>query len=250
MSPRCAAFDCCKCLLKRGHSVWFLPPTLQFIILVVDSTDRERLAISKEELYRMLAHEVTSSHISVRPWGNSLHTTDCFHNGHWFFFYQGQPILPRYVVYGLIVLWPPLRTCGKQLCWYLPISRIWRTVCLQQRSPNTSPWAPSKTTPGTYSPAVHLQERGKTYMLTWGHHQYTHVLKMISLNVLQGIFNTDLLLYLACISKQDRLCLHTCLIPKYDNITRECWTSGHAAECTHGCVNSNTNSRAEKQREM
>uniref|UniRef100_A0A3Q2PKR0 ADP-ribosylation factor-like 8 n=1 Tax=Fundulus heteroclitus TaxID=8078 RepID=A0A3Q2PKR0_FUNHE len=31
--------------------------SLQFIILVVDSTDRERLAISKEELYRMLAHE-------------------------------------------------------------------------------------------------------------------------------------------------------------------------------------------------
>ncbi|XP_062297400.1 ADP-ribosylation factor-like protein 5B [Scomber scombrus] len=28
-----------------------------FVILVVDSTDRERLAISKEELYRMLAHE-------------------------------------------------------------------------------------------------------------------------------------------------------------------------------------------------
>jgi len=31
---------------------------LQFIILVVDSTDRERLGISKEELYRMLACEV------------------------------------------------------------------------------------------------------------------------------------------------------------------------------------------------
>ncbi|KAG2458290.1 ARL5B protein, partial [Polypterus senegalus] len=29
----------------------------EFIILVVDSTDRERLTISKEELYRMLAHE-------------------------------------------------------------------------------------------------------------------------------------------------------------------------------------------------
>ncbi|KAI3355329.1 hypothetical protein L3Q82_018182, partial [Scortum barcoo] len=29
----------------------------RFIILVVDSTDRERLVISKEELYRMLAHE-------------------------------------------------------------------------------------------------------------------------------------------------------------------------------------------------
>lgn len=71
--------------------------------------------------------------------------------------------------YGFIVFcslpWPPFRTCGKQLCWYLPISRIWRTVCLRRKSPNTSPWVPSKTTPGTYSPAVHLQERGKRYML-------------------------------------------------------------------------------------
>nr|XP_014344171.1 PREDICTED: ADP-ribosylation factor-like protein 5B isoform X2 [Latimeria chalumnae] len=32
----------------------------EFIILVVDSTDRERLSITKEELYRMLAHEVMS----------------------------------------------------------------------------------------------------------------------------------------------------------------------------------------------
>uniref|UniRef100_A0A6Q2X2H1 ADP-ribosylation factor-like 8 n=1 Tax=Esox lucius TaxID=8010 RepID=A0A6Q2X2H1_ESOLU len=30
----------------------------EFIILVVDSTDRERLVISKEELHKMLAHEV------------------------------------------------------------------------------------------------------------------------------------------------------------------------------------------------
>uniref|UniRef100_A0A4W3HDT3 ARF like GTPase 5B n=1 Tax=Callorhinchus milii TaxID=7868 RepID=A0A4W3HDT3_CALMI len=29
----------------------------EFIILVVDSTDRERLSVTKEELYRMLAHE-------------------------------------------------------------------------------------------------------------------------------------------------------------------------------------------------
>lgn len=47
---------------KRSLSMdffsFFFP---QFIILVVDSTDRERLAISKEELYRMLAHEVTHS---------------------------------------------------------------------------------------------------------------------------------------------------------------------------------------------
>ncbi|XP_051972835.1 ADP-ribosylation factor-like protein 5B isoform X3 [Xyrauchen texanus] len=32
----------------------------EFIILVVDSTDQERLAISKEELYKMLAHEAVS----------------------------------------------------------------------------------------------------------------------------------------------------------------------------------------------
>ncbi|TWW70861.1 ADP-ribosylation factor-like protein 5B [Takifugu flavidus] len=42
---------------EKRSWVWFLSPALQFIILVVDSTDRERLAISKEELYRMLAHE-------------------------------------------------------------------------------------------------------------------------------------------------------------------------------------------------
>ena len=29
----------------------------QFVIVVVDSTDRERLSITKEELYSMLAHE-------------------------------------------------------------------------------------------------------------------------------------------------------------------------------------------------
>ncbi|XP_032329741.1 ADP-ribosylation factor-like protein 5B [Camelus ferus] len=33
----------------------------EFIILLVDSIDRERLAITKEELYRMLAHEYPAS---------------------------------------------------------------------------------------------------------------------------------------------------------------------------------------------
>lgn len=170
--PAVLPFHCCERLfVKRGHSVWFLPPALQFIILVVDSTDRERLAISKEELYRMLAHEVTHLNTSfVRPRGNRLHRTDCFYSGHWFFSTAVRPFPPRCIVYGFIVLCPlhgpPLRTCGKQLCWYLPISRIWRTVCLQRRFPNTSPWAPSKTTPGTYSPAAHLQEKGKRYALT------------------------------------------------------------------------------------
>jgi len=43
---------------------------LQFIILVIDSTDRERLGISKEELYRMLACEVLIQfidHFPVQP---------------------------------------------------------------------------------------------------------------------------------------------------------------------------------------
>lgn len=30
---------------------------LQFVILVIDSTDRERLSVTREELYRMLGHE-------------------------------------------------------------------------------------------------------------------------------------------------------------------------------------------------
>ncbi|XP_056338946.1 ADP-ribosylation factor-like protein 5B isoform X2 [Oenanthe melanoleuca] len=54
----------------------------EFIILVVDSIDRERLSITKEELYRMLAHEdmkgcmsaaeisayLTLSSIKDHPW--------------------------------------------------------------------------------------------------------------------------------------------------------------------------------------
>jgi ADP-ribosylation factor-like protein 5B len=32
----------------------------QFVIVVIDSTDRERLAVTREELYRMLAHEELS----------------------------------------------------------------------------------------------------------------------------------------------------------------------------------------------
>lgn len=32
----------------------------QFVILVIDSTDRERLSITREELYKMLAHEELS----------------------------------------------------------------------------------------------------------------------------------------------------------------------------------------------
>lgn len=32
---------------------------LKFVIVVVDSTDRERISVTKEELYKMLAHEVS-----------------------------------------------------------------------------------------------------------------------------------------------------------------------------------------------
>ncbi|XP_028601711.1 ADP-ribosylation factor-like protein 5A isoform X2 [Podarcis muralis] len=32
----------------------------EFVIVVVDSTDRERISVTKEELYKMLAHEVGS----------------------------------------------------------------------------------------------------------------------------------------------------------------------------------------------
>lgn len=32
----------------------------QFIILVIDSTDRERLTVAKQELHQMLAHQVCS----------------------------------------------------------------------------------------------------------------------------------------------------------------------------------------------
>ncbi|NWQ71148.1 ARL5A protein, partial [Neopipo cinnamomea] len=33
----------------------------QFVIVVVDSTDRERISVTKEELYKMLAHEASKS---------------------------------------------------------------------------------------------------------------------------------------------------------------------------------------------
>lgn len=39
------------------HHILLLP---QFVILVIDSTDRERLSITREELYKMLAHEELS----------------------------------------------------------------------------------------------------------------------------------------------------------------------------------------------
>ncbi|MGH0134556.1 UNVERIFIED_CONTAM: hypothetical protein FKN15_023300 [Acipenser sinensis] len=32
----------------------------EFVIVVVDSTDRERISVTRDELYRMLAHEALS----------------------------------------------------------------------------------------------------------------------------------------------------------------------------------------------
>ncbi|XP_048221913.1 putative ADP-ribosylation factor-like protein 5C isoform X3 [Perognathus longimembris pacificus] len=41
---------------RKPHHSW-LPFTGQFIILVIDSSDRDRLLTTREELYKMLAHE-------------------------------------------------------------------------------------------------------------------------------------------------------------------------------------------------
>ena len=42
--------------LRQAWSTYYTGS--HFLILVVDSTDRERLSVSKEELYKMLGHEV------------------------------------------------------------------------------------------------------------------------------------------------------------------------------------------------
>ena len=42
--------------LRQAWSTYY--SGTRFMILVVDSTDRERLAIAKEELYKMLSNEV------------------------------------------------------------------------------------------------------------------------------------------------------------------------------------------------
>lgn len=44
-----------------------LPSAGQFIILVIDSTDRDRLLTTREELYKMLAHEVSSLQLGKDP---------------------------------------------------------------------------------------------------------------------------------------------------------------------------------------
>lgn len=42
---------------------------MQFIIMVIDSTDRERLAVTREELYQMLQHEDLSK-VSLLVYAN------------------------------------------------------------------------------------------------------------------------------------------------------------------------------------
>ena len=44
--------------LRQAWSTYYTGT--HFMILVVDSTDRERLTVAKEELYKMLGHEVSS----------------------------------------------------------------------------------------------------------------------------------------------------------------------------------------------
>ncbi|NXU66088.1 ARL5A protein, partial [Horornis vulcanius] len=44
----------------------------EFVIVVVDSTDRERISVTKEELYKMLAHEVSA------PCGFNIYLNLCF----------------------------------------------------------------------------------------------------------------------------------------------------------------------------
>lgn len=49
---------------------------LQFVILVIDSTDRERLSVTREELYKMLNHEELSS-AAVLIYANKQDVKDC-----------------------------------------------------------------------------------------------------------------------------------------------------------------------------
>ena len=47
--------------LRQAWSTYY--SGTQFVILVVDSTDKERLAVSREELYKMLGNDVSSFRI-------------------------------------------------------------------------------------------------------------------------------------------------------------------------------------------
>ena len=55
--------------LRQAWSTYYTGT--HFLLLVVDSTDRERLSIAKEELYKMLGHEVRKETIGfpyIRPY--------------------------------------------------------------------------------------------------------------------------------------------------------------------------------------
>ena len=44
--------------LRQSWSTYYA--NTDFVVLVVDSSDRDRLAVTKEEFYRMLAHDVST----------------------------------------------------------------------------------------------------------------------------------------------------------------------------------------------
>lgn len=52
-----------------------LPSAGQFVILVIDSTDRDRLLTTREELYKMLAHEVRLPRLGEGPGETSCGTS-------------------------------------------------------------------------------------------------------------------------------------------------------------------------------
>ena len=47
--------------LRQSWSTYY--GNTDFVILVVDSSDRDRLSVTKEEFYRMLAHDVSSGEL-------------------------------------------------------------------------------------------------------------------------------------------------------------------------------------------
>lgn len=69
-SVTCALFDLlarlkhlsCLCFENNCVYKWLF----QYIVIVVDSTDRDRLSITKAELYKMIAHEVCECFYKLR----------------------------------------------------------------------------------------------------------------------------------------------------------------------------------------
>ncbi|XP_054165499.1 ADP-ribosylation factor-like protein 5A [Oppia nitens] len=60
--------------IRQGWQTYYA--NTEFIILVVDSTDRERIGISKEELWKMLAHEDLRK-AGVLIYANKQDVKDC-----------------------------------------------------------------------------------------------------------------------------------------------------------------------------